>query len=256
MCPEQQNEDDLPQIFGLEAFRQPAESPGISLDQLSAAFAEMLSEGDDPYQPAAEEEPPAETDAGAPPNLGTPEDLADEDATEISPRTILEAMLFVGTPHNEPLTSVQVAGLMRGVRPAEIDALVEELNQSYRDRGCPYQIISEGAGYRLSLRSEFERTRAKFYGKARQARLSQSTIEVLAAVAYRGPLSVDEIGKLRGAPAGSLVNQLVRRQLLKLERRDASSPAQYRVTQRFLDLFGLESLEELPQSQELTDPSL
>ncbi len=63
-------------------------------------------------------------------------------------------MLFVGHPQNEPLTNKQVASLMRGVRPSEIDALVRELNRDYRARGCPYWIVAEGAGYRLALRDE------------------------------------------------------------------------------------------------------
>ena len=53
----------------------------------------------------------------------------DETAAEVTPLTILEAMLFVGHPLGEPLTSQQIAGLMRGVRPAEIDELVQELNE-------------------------------------------------------------------------------------------------------------------------------
>src|SRR4051794_24780921 len=111
--------------LGLDAFAEPAEQSGLSLDQLGAAFAEMLSTGDDPYGDKAKID-----DAST-----QPEDIADsraalaeiveatpdDDTCEISPRTIFEAMLFVGSPANEPLTSQQVASLMRGVRPAEID---------------------------------------------------------------------------------------------------------------------------------------
>ncbi len=92
--------------FGLAAFRQPPEDAGLSLDKLSAAFAEMLAGGDDPYEPA--EPPPDELAAD-----DTPAATAD-DACEITPRTILEAMLFVGGAGSEPLTSAQVSRLMRG----------------------------------------------------------------------------------------------------------------------------------------------
>ena len=83
------------------------------------------------------------------------------DRCEISPRTILEAMLFVGHPANEPLTAKQVASLMRGVLPREIDELVRELNDAYAAEGTPYRIESDGAGYRLTLR-------ARVRGTARQ----------------------------------------------------------------------------------------
>ena len=57
-------------------------------------------------------------------------------------------LLFVGTPDNRPLSARQIAGLMRGVRPAEVDELVADLNASYAATGRPYRIVGEGAGYR------------------------------------------------------------------------------------------------------------
>jgi len=236
--------------LGLEAFRQPAEDrAGLSLDQLSAAFAEMLSHGDDPYedtggQDAAVGEAP---DAVAPKAADNPPD----EPCEISPQSILEAMLFVGSPTNQPLTSQQVASLMRGVRPAEIDQLVIALNERYQQGGCPYRITSEGAGYRLVLREEFHRVRDRFYGKQRQAKLSQAAIEVMALVAYNQPLSADDVTRLRGTPSGAILSQLVRRELLQLDRSDPEfRRGRYRTTPRFLRLFGLGSLEELPQSED------
>jgi segregation and condensation protein B len=222
---------------------------GLSLDELSAALAGMLDAGDDPYSA------PSSGNVATAPDLA--EDLAGDDAaeaddrSEISPRSILEAMLFVGSPASEPLTAKQVAGLMRGVRPAEIDALVRELNETYERRNCPYAIAAEGKGYRLKLRDRHARLRDRFYGKARMARLSQAAIEVLAAVAYNAPITLDEISRIRGTPSGHIVTQLVRRQLLALDR-DPAAPrkSRYCTTERFLALFGLESLADLPRSHE------
>ena len=238
--------------FGLPTVGRPVDDAGLSLDQLSAAFAEMLSTGDDPYPdgPPSEDGPIAEelasTETDAPPS-------ASSDSTcEISPRTILEAMLFVGSPTGEPLTSGQVASLMRGVRPAEIDQVVIALNQAYSDRGCPYEILSEGPGYRLALRGAFHRVRDRFYGKARQARLSQAAIEVLSLVAYNQPLSADDINRLRATASGAILNQLIRRELLRLDRSDPEfRRGRYFTTPRFLQLFGLESLDELPRSEDV-----
>jgi segregation and condensation protein B len=144
---------------------------------------------------------------------------------------------------------------MRGVRPAEIDALVRELNRDYEARECPYEIIAEGAGYRLKLRKEFDGLRDRFHGRARQARLSQAATEVLAAVAYHQPITADEVSRLRGMPCGSLLLQLVRRELLRIER-DPAAPrkALYYTTARFLKLFGLASLYDLPRSADLNEP--
>ncbi len=223
---------------------------GLALDQLSAALSGMLSDGDDPYAPLPGDA--ADAEGAAPEEADGASGDTGEDACEISPRSILEAMLFVGLPNREGLAAQQVAALMRGVRPAEVDALVRELNETYERRGCPYVIVSQGEGYRMGLRPEFHRLRDKFFGRTRQARLSQAAIEVLAAVAYHEPVTSDEVAQLRGTASGAVLSQLVRRQLLRIER-DESKPrrARYYTTDRFLQLFGLSSLADLPRGHEL-----
>ncbi len=136
------------------------------------------------------------------------------------------------------------------MRPAEIDALVRQLNADYQARRCPYTIASEGAGYRLRLGEQYARLRDKFYGKTRQARLSQAAIEVLSLVAYSEPLSADEVSQLRGTPSGPVLAQLVRRQLLRVES-GTGKRRKYATTSRFLELFALDSLADLPSSQDL-----
>jgi segregation and condensation protein B len=234
--------------FGLRTTQ--SESPGLALDQLGAALAGMLA-GDDPYSVPADATAPS----GQQPAADRRQSGADDDACEITPRTILEAMLFVGSPHNKPLASKQVAALMRGVRPAEIDALVRELNRAYQSRNCPYTIASVKGGYRLTLRPQHARLRDRVYGKVRQARLSQAAIEVLAAVAYNQPVTSEEVTRLRGTTSGHVLAQLVRRRLLCLERHaDQGRRVRYSTTPRFLELFGLESLADLPRSGELEAP--
>ncbi len=241
--PSKPKADDL----GLAAFKQPAVESGLSLDRLSAAFAEMLSAGDDPYQPPEENAP--EMDLAADLAESPAEASSAADQCELTPSTILEAMLFVGAPGNVPLTSQQVARLMRGVRPTEIDAMVRQLNATYAARNCPYEIAAEGPGYRMRLRDEHARLRDRFYGKTRQARLSQAAIEVLAIVAYNESLTAQEISARRGTPCGPILSQLVRRQLLYLARpAKGGGPGRYRTTDRFLELFSLESLDDLPRS--------
>lgn len=227
--------------------RDAAVGGGLSLDQLSAAFAEMLSSGDDPYAPAppqADEEP---LPPGIEADVAGPEASQADDACEITPRSILEALLFVGSAGGVLLNSSQIASLMRGVRPPEIDALVRELNALYQERHAPYTIAAEGPGYRLRLRDEFGRLRDKFYGRARRARLSQAAVEVLSLVAYHEPITAERVRELRGTASGPILSQLVRRQLLKLERTPEHPRGTYATTPRFLKLFGLESLADLPR---------
>lgn len=235
----------------LDDFRNPPEDQGLSLNELSRAYAELLDRGDDPYEgepPADDEDDVAETPGAA----DTSElEAADDGACDVTPRSILEAMLFVGTPDNQPLTSKTIAALMRGVRPAEVDELVRDLNDEYVAEGCPYRITAEGSGYRMTLGDEFHSVREKFYGRVKEARLSQSAVDVLAIVAYNQPMTREEVDQLRGKPSGGILSQMVRRELLCVERDAETRAASYRTTERFLNLFGLDSLSDLPRSQEL-----
>jgi segregation and condensation protein B len=237
---------------------QPSKSSdeGISLDSISEAFASMLRSGDDPYEPApdADADPLlAEAAAGEDPaRRPATAETAPDAACQISPQTILEAILFVGTPDNRPISSEQIAGLMRGVRAAEIDELVVELNRRYRVEARPYAIVAEGQGYRMALRDEFAFLRERLHGRTRAARLSPAAVEVLAVVAYNQPVTAEQVAQMRGSASGAVLSQLVRRQLLRIERpAETRQAAQYSTTGRFLKLFGLSSLKELPQSREI-----
>lgn len=238
-----------------------SESPqpsGISLDELTEAFAQAMrvetrSPPEPDGSPADQAVPPTDQQPPDRPVEYEPEVPAPEDdPCEISPRSILEAMLFVGNRDGQPLQAKRAADLMRGVETEEIASLVGELNRRYDANGCPYQIIGGMAGYRLALREEFHPLRNRFYGRIREARLSQAAIDVLAIVAYQQPLTGEQIGRLRGKPSGHLLTQLVRRGLLRIERRQtARRTAQYYTTDRFLKLFGLAGLDDLPQSEDL-----
>jgi len=217
----------------------PPRQQGISLNELTEAFAEVMG-----TEAKTDDVATDQREAKLPPDQA--------DSCPVSPRSILEAMLFVGDRDGQPLAADGAAELMRGVEAEEIPALVDELNRQYDADGRPYRIVSQRHGYRLVLREAFHSLRSRFYGRIREARLSQAAIDVLAIVAYQQPLSGDQISRLRGKPSSHVLAQLVRRGLLRIERKQTKRrTAEYFTTDRFLQLFGLESLEDLPQSEEL-----
>ena len=172
----------------------------------------------------------------------------------ISPKSILEAILFVGHPDNEPIESRTVAKLIRGVDPTEIDALVEDLNHDYARADFPFGIRSRGTGYRLELNEAYDHVRQRFYGRVRRARLSQMAVDVLAIVAYNQPVTRPQVDKLlshSGTNLGRVLNQLVRRELIALRITEGTPKRrEYVTTDRFLDLFDLDDLDDLPRSEE------
>ena len=167
--------------------------------------------------------------------------------------TIIEAMLFVGNRENRPLDADQIAEKLRDVSPGEVEQAVVQLNEHYQERNCPYTIILERGGYRMVLRSEFEPVRDQFYGKVRETRLSQQAIDTLAVVAYRQPITAEEIQRIRQQSCSTVLNHLVRRNLLSISRevQEKTTVVRYRTTPRFLELFQIQSLDDIPKIEEL-----
>lgn len=240
----------------LDDFQHAPTDHGLSLDQLSESFARLLGSGEIPYDDSAEPSTSAGLAAGdvvaeVPAESVTP--VGSSDSIPVSPETIVEAILFVGEPSNEPISSRQIASLMRGVRAAEVEQVIEQLNEKYSRQGCPYFIESVGKGFRMSLRPEFHHVRDQFFGRVRQASLTQVAMTALALVAYQQPITKQQVTELGSPEAARSLTALVRRGLLRLERRPGDKPRDscYQTTDRFLELFGLTSLDDLPRTQDL-----
>jgi segregation and condensation protein B len=166
------------------------------------------------------------------------------------PRRIIEALLFVGGP---PLTPERATEIVRGLTPDQFRAHVDSLNRDYRRQGRPYQVLRTDAGYSLALRSAYRGIRERLMGSPREARLSQPALDVLALVAYRQPLTKAEIDSQRGVDSGALLRQLQRLGLVTVLQRaeGGGSDTAYGTTPRFLELFGLSGLEDLPRTDDL-----
>lgn len=202
-------------------------------DELGRSYAEMLGEG--AWEPEPLEVSPS-------PVL--------EPKSPPAPIRILEALLFVG---GLPLTSARACQVIRGMTAEQFTQAIDELNRAYRRQNRPYGVQPREQGYALAIKPKFRDVMERVFGGVREARLSTQAIDVLALVAYRQPASKVEIDSLRGAESGTLLRQLVRRGLIQVvyradaERKEVS----YGTTARFLEVFGLHSLDDLPKTQEL-----
>lgn len=169
----------------------------------------------------------------------------------VTARQVIEAAIFVG---GEPLTSKKLCYMLKGDYDLDaVERAIEDLNLQYVDEARPYEIRLGEGGYRMVLREEFERIRNRVFGVGpREVKLSQDVLEVLALVAYRQPITPEEIEELGKEKPGPLLRQLLRRELISLERDvEDRKRVTYSTTKRFLSLFGLGSLDELPQADEL-----
>jgi segregation and condensation protein B len=263
-----ENVGDADDLASEDSISEENDSPtGFSLAALGKAYAKAIAGQQGSGEPELEsirsaspnEDPAVDGEGDRPGALQPPpgkDQLLDEDADNapcpVSPKSILEAMLFVGTPDGQPLKNRNLAALMRGVSPKEITQLVKELNQQYEQEEAPYRIKREGSGYQMVLAEKYKAVREKFYGEVRHASLSQAAIDVLSIVAYNQPVTKEQVEKVRAKPSGAILLQLVRRQLLSREKTEAQPPQTlYTTSDRFLNVFGLTQIDELPQTHDV-----
>jgi segregation and condensation protein B len=224
-----------------------ASAPGrFSLERLSSAFARLMGTTTAPAAKPARPEIAVEAD----------DQLIDPtaDAVAVTPRMIVEGTIFIGSENGRPISSAEIAAHMRNVTPAEVDAFVAELNDAYQRDGAAYRIATDAAGYCMQLREDLASVRERCRGQQRAAKLTPSTLEVLSVVAYRQPVTSEEINKLRGTQSYAILAQLVRRKLVCVERPASGSRAsRYRTTDRFNKLFNVGSPSDLPRSEDLED---
>jgi segregation and condensation protein B len=223
----------------------------FSIEELSKAYAKIIAEQQGIHHPSGEsDDSPGDEDH----ELADLDDSRDNAGAAIDEHSIVEAILFVGVPDGEKLTARKLAASMRDVSPREIKKIVSTLNERYEADGNPYRIVLQDGGYAMRLTDEFAEIRESFYGEIREVELNRNAIELLSVVAYRQPVTRAEIDQVRQKPSGSLLRQLVERNLI-VETIDEQNRKNrtYTTGPRFLELLGLESIEDLPMAHEVDD---
>ena len=133
--------------------------------------------------------------------------------------------------------------------------LIDEINIELLQTNRPFKIVSFAGGYQYATRNEYGELINQFVKSKTKRRLSQATLEVLAIVAYKQPISKPEIEAVRGVNSNEIVNSLIEKNLIKIAGRSESlgKPLLYATTQEFLRVFGLNSLQDLPKLTELEE---
>lgn len=163
-------------------------------------------------------------------------------------KQIIEAVLFAGS------TAVPFQKLRRIVEsscpcnPRELLTLIEELKLEYECQQRAFELVEIAEGFALRSRKEFSSYIDQLLGQKKPEKLSTAATEVLAIIAYRQPITRPQIEALRGVDCSGVVQSLMERGLIepvgKLE--TPGRPTLYGVTKRFLEHFGLRSLNDLP----------
>jgi len=178
-------------------------------------------------------------------------DAPADSASPPPPQRIIEALLFAG---GQPLTAERAANAVRNLPADEFQRAIDALSRDYRRQNRPYAIQTTPQGFVLSLRPRYQGLVDRLAGAPREARLSRPAVEVLSLIAFRQPVTRAEIDSQRGSDSAALVRQLVRLGLIAVVSAAASAPreeAEYVTTPRFLELFNLQSLDDLPRTDDL-----
>ncbi|HJZ53704.1 MAG TPA: SMC-Scp complex subunit ScpB [Gemmataceae bacterium] len=217
--------------------------------ELGQAAASRIGSGDwqlDAEQPPEAEPRPASSDESGPPSAKHETRNTKYDPSPPSPEQLVEAMLFVG---GHALTAETACSAVRGLTPDRFHAAIDTLNKRYRAQRRAYAIHPRDGGFVLAVHPGFRALRERLFGGPREARLGQAALDVLAVIAYRQPVGKAEIDAARGTDSGGVLRQLVRLGLVAVRHRAESGgrEVRYGTTPRFLRVFGLNSLDELPR---------
>lgn len=169
----------------------------------------------------------------------------------------VEALVFAA---DDPLTPRQIADVWAVVADEEIDQgeieeAVDRLNAAYEREGRAFRIRQWAGGYRMATVESIAPYLKTFFQRDRSRRLSRSLMETLAILAYRQPATKPEIDFVRGVDADYALRKLMEIGLVDVTgRSDAvGRPMLYGTTPRFLEEFGLASLDDLPNLREIED---
>lgn len=164
---------------------------------------------------------------------------------------IIEAILFAS---EAPLTAERMAEILPDTEKREIAALLEKLVRDHETRGGGFCLMEVAGGYQFRTRQDMAPWIRKLKA-ARPAMLSPAALETLAVVAYRQPLVKSEIDRIRGVDASGALKGLLDKKLVRIVgRKDVpGKPIIYGTTKKFLEVFNLRDLSELPTLRELKD---
>lgn len=169
-------------------------------------------------------------------------------------KRIIEALLFVS---DKPVSVEALKDVLKEVEPTEIRSLVEELNGECVASGRSFGIKEIAGGFQMLTDPLYSRWISALY-KRPPDRLTGPSLETLAIVAYKQPITRTDIEAIRGVNVDGVLRTLEERQLIKTKGRlDAPGrPILYATTNEFLQYFGLKSLEELPKLKEFKESDL
>lgn len=180
--------------------------------------------------------------------------ISNEDCQTAEPTvvSVVEAVLFAS---DEPLTLTRLANIV-GTGAKQTRQYIKNLNDKYQANNNAFRIEQIAGGYQMMTLSSYNQWLKKLLQVRDQSKLSPAALETLAIIAYKQPIIRADIEAVRGVAVGEIVRNLMYKGLVKIVGRAEvlGRPMLYGTTKRFLEVFGLNSLKDLPKIEELKKP--
>lgn len=203
-------------------------------------------------QQSEEESDSAESDqAQADDDDAEPADQAEaEPAATVE--SVIEAILFAS---DEPLTDSRIGNIVE-TTGKQVRQSIKALNERYESNNHAFRIEQIAGGYQMLTLSGYNHWLKKMLRARSDTKLSPAALETLAIIAYKQPIIRADIEAIRGVAVGEVIRSLMYKGLVKIVGRAEvlGRPMLYGTTKKFLEIFGLNSLKDLPKVEELKNP--
>jgi segregation and condensation protein B len=227
------------------------ESISQEADAEDQADADPQAETSQPFQEAGDAHArPDDANDNASADAAPTNDPAQDGLDEAEIDAVVEAILFSTTT---PLSAGKIAQVAELPSRRPVKGAIERLNNRYADMGCTFRIDSIAGGYQMLTVEEYHDVVSRLFKQRSDSRLSQAALEALAIVAYRQPIIRADVEAIRGVASGEMLRKLMEKNLVKIVGRAEvlGRPMLYGTTRQFLEVFGLNSLDDLPRVEEL-----
>lgn len=181
------------------------------------------------------------------------EDSPMNDEVETTIETVIEAILFAS---DEPLTKQRLVKIAELSSSKQVTESVKALNKKYRENNSSFRIERIAGGYQMMTLPIYNSWLKKMLKVKTDSKLSQAALETLAIVAYKQPIIRADVEAIRGVASGEMIRSLMYKGLVKITGRAEviGRPLLYGTTRKFLEVFGLNSIKDLPDVEELKKP--
>ena len=173
--------------------------------------------------------------------------------------THIEALIFAS---EKPLTAMDIVELVNNafgfmeekVTLDQVETAIDGIREKYAAEFYPFEIRQSGGGWQFLTKKDYHKTIAQLNGEKFLKRLSTAALETLAIIAYKQPITKGEIEAIRGVNTDYSIQKLLEKELIVISGRNEQMPGKplvYNTSRHFMDYFGINSAEDLPQINEV-----